>query len=253
MNNRAMPPYPLGLIDYGHPLAKGLVAAFVFPGGPRNPRAIVGGVDLATTNALCTSRGFEADAAGEYAYAVAPAGIQVTQGTIAVAYRRTGTPAYNGPIFGLTYTSADSAPYTSLAIERADTPYLGYNLGGTLKITSFSSTFADAEYASLAASVIDGTQLHATNGKVTNTSTSSGGAITYGANGRIQVGYSFGSRNPGCILYSAYIWSTVMGANMLEWHTAEPYAMFLPDIPSVYYSLPATGNPWYYFAQQGAS
>lgn len=228
------PPFGPLKLDFGHPLAQGLVGFFalnefgnqvVFDLLAGVAPSLAGG---ATWDSRSGRSGLLTNAAGALATVATPTRLQL-QLPISIVWRGAylGGQDANAFIFGSSYSNNDTNPYVcyNLDFDGSSNIRLGWNNGSTQTINSAAPATGQLW---LGGTLAAASQALYINDPFTAAATASvaGASISYGATTQITFGgYAGVSRNAAVLHEVGHVYNRVLSTAELAWLKAEPYSM----------------------------
>jgi hypothetical protein len=237
-------------LDWGHPLARGLVSAFLCNGGAP-PRDLVTGTQLipGTSSARGNEGGFYSGTGGgtNGAGAVAPSQLQLTTHTFLWRGRHYGGENITLPYFGLLFDNANSSPFFSAGIGpdsnvSADNVCVFFNNGSTFVDLSINVSLSTRYNKPLqfVGCYKPGFQALYDNGVLVGSGTDAS-VTTYGATAPFCMVGNIYSNNQwtNAEAHLGLMWNRILTAAEVAWLQVEPYAMFVP--PKMWVRRPPSG------------
>jgi hypothetical protein len=237
---------PLGArVNWGHPLARGLIAAVPAnePGGPMYD--LVSG--LAMQPNASPTRAFSAaglasrhDAAARGFLATAAPSHRVSYPiTLFACFTRAGSPATGSGVFGITHNLTDASPFTSAILALSSTNIFGYSNDSSNIATVSASLTADGLYRVAAVLTSPQRRIYVNDMRTAaGTTTSTIGGPSYGTAAQLCVGHYAGtSRTSNILFHYGFIWNRELSVDELDAVKANPFALYLPArMPATFYA-----------------
>lgn len=239
-------PPPGAAVDYGHPLARGLVMAHLLNGGLTSFDSVSGRLLSATTiPPKVDQRGMRLDTQGMGLSVTAYSRPQPPL-TVAMSAIALGTPTNGAGYFGMVPDNAGGGPFATAFLDNNNGPVrFGFSDGGSfVNIVDTVSAPTTVGVPFMAVGVHRralGVEIWR-NAVLGNSSATARGDVTYNATAQLFVGIPTGApttRNPTSIVQWGYIWNRALTASDIQWLYAEPYAMFVQ--PKKYVHVPGGG------------
>lgn len=248
---------PIGsTINWGHPLAEGIKAVFLFNEIGSPPRNLV-------TNKVYSYMGSPTWETKYHGWTlVSDANLEGVRDTLEPSLKLTkkvsalwrgsfnGTPTANAAIFGATYDNANGSPFLSYAMYSNASSLLTYgtNNGGFQNTAGPAiSTYADNRVHNFLLAIQNDASGAANNSNlfVDNANLaingSQAGDITYSSTAQLEWGEPFGTGISRTNTECSYIWNRKLTASESAWLWAEPYALIQPPNPVIRYFFFQTG------------
>jgi hypothetical protein len=228
---------PIGTpLDYGCPLARGLV--FFFPlweGGGPYIGDVAGGLQAknSSTQWATGSDSVLLKRNGGYSWAVIPAALQFPWPiSIAFRCRHTITGSGNPRIFGLFYSNPDATPFDVLAMHDSSTATLRiqYNKAGSNVQANTSTTMTVGGEYTVTAVVTTTSQVVYVNGANVFSSANSIGNPNYTATSSIGFGDVVVSAAADSYYWGA-VWNRALSADEHALLVTNPWQLFTPAWP----------------------
>lgn len=236
-------------IDWGHPLAVGLVACYL-PGVSLRDLAGVGPTLLADSGAAITTtpRGpaLRSTVSRGRAYVTGiPQSWQLAvAGTLFWAGDITGTPVNGATFWGNNYDSVSSSPYVSYnaGINGSNQVAFFWNSGGSFQHPASSGPSVNSSLRSVAMMFVVGGNMigYANGGQIISTAFGAS-APSYTSTTTANIGGDNNdpSRNIGGNSAIALTYNRALSAGESAWLDAEPFAMLRPRAPMRTWSFPS--------------